>query len=142
MIVWLAAIVQEYGEHGHYTQFYIGRENKRRKASGSTLSNSSRTTRSQVQPPPGPEKAFGAALRHLRRRQGFSQEKLALDAGFDRTYISLVERGLRSPTVRAVVKLAEVLEVPPSEIIKRMEAHLSGESTPPEVASAGRRKRN
>ena len=82
----------------------------------------------QVQPPPGPEKAFGDALRHIRRREGFSQERLALDSGFDRTYISLVERGLRSPTVRAVVKLAEVLEVRPSEIVKRMEREIGEEA--------------
>ncbi len=74
------------------------------------------------------EKAFGNTLRHIRRRQGFSQERLALDSGFDRTYISLVERGLRSPTVRAVVKLAEVLEVPPSEIVKRMEREIGEEA--------------
>ena len=54
-----------------------------------------------------------------------SQERLALDSGLDRTYVSLVERGIRSPTVRTVVKLAEVLRVRPSEIIRRMEALLT-----------------
>lgn len=53
-----------------------------------------------------------------------SQEQLAFDSGFDRTYISLVERGVRSPTVRSLVKLAEVLQVPSSEILARMEALL------------------
>ena len=50
------------------------------------------------------------------------------EAGFDRTYISLIERGVRSPTIRAIVKLAGVLEIRPSEIIQRMEARLSGEA--------------
>jgi transcriptional regulator with XRE-family HTH domain len=51
-----------------------------------------------------------------------SQEQLALDSGLDRTYVSLIERGVQSPTIRSVVKLATVLDVKPSEIILRMEA--------------------
>jgi transcriptional regulator with XRE-family HTH domain len=50
-----------------------------------------------------------------------SVKPLAFDSGFDRTFISLVERGVRSPTVRSLVKLAEVLQVPSSEILARME---------------------
>ena len=50
-----------------------------------------------------------------------SQEELAFDSGFDRTYISMVERGVRSPTIRSLVKLAEVLDVKPSEIVSHME---------------------
>ncbi len=65
------------------------------------------------------------ALRHFRSQKGLSQEQLGLEGGFDRTYISLMERGLRSPTLRAVVKLAEVLQVSPSEIIKRMEREMA-----------------
>ena len=53
-----------------------------------------------------------------------SQEALALEAGFDRTYISLVERGIQSPTVRNLVKLAAALQVRASEIVVRMEAAL------------------
>lgn len=82
----------------------------------------------QIQPDSGPEKAFGIALRTVRKERGLSQERLALDCGFDRTYVSLVERGMRSPTVRSVVKLAKVLGVRPSEIVHRMEDHLGMES--------------
>jgi len=49
---------------------------------------------------------------------------LALEGDFDRTYISLIERGLRSPTMRTVVRLAEVLDVRPSELTQEMEAAL------------------
>jgi transcriptional regulator with XRE-family HTH domain len=80
--------------------------------------------RKQIQPSSGPEKAFGEALRRIRERKELSQEQLALDAGLDRTYISLVERGVRSPTVRTVVKLAQVLNVAPSLIIREMEKKL------------------
>jgi len=78
-------------------------------------------TRKQVQPEIGPEKAFGQALREIRTGKEVSQERLGLDAGFDRTYISLIERGINSPTIRTVVKLAGVLEVKPSAIVVRME---------------------
>jgi transcriptional regulator with XRE-family HTH domain len=79
----------------------------------------------QIQPVSGSEKAFGQALRLIREERKLSQEKLALEAEFDRTYISLIERGVRSPTVRALVRLAEALKVRPSEMILRMEAHLA-----------------
>jgi transcriptional regulator with XRE-family HTH domain len=75
----------------------------------------------QIQPAFGPEKAFGLALRDIRTERGISQEQLALDGDFDRTFPSLIERGLRSPSIRTLVRLAEVLKVRPSEIVRRME---------------------
>jgi transcriptional regulator with XRE-family HTH domain len=81
----------------------------------------SQSRRRHVHPESGPEKAFGQALQEFRKARQVSQERLGLTAGLDRTYISLVERGLRSPTIRTVVLLAEVLEVRPSEIVLRME---------------------
>lgn len=81
--------------------------------------------RRHIQPLAGPERAFGDALREIRKEHGVSQEQLALDCGLDRTYVSLIERGVQSPTVRSVLKLAAVLGVRPSEIILRMEALMS-----------------
>jgi transcriptional regulator with XRE-family HTH domain len=78
----------------------------------------------QIQPQIGPEKAFGQALRSVREEREISQEALAHECGFDRTYVSLIERGLRSPTVRVVVRLAEILKVKPSELVARMETKL------------------
>jgi transcriptional regulator with XRE-family HTH domain len=73
----------------------------------------------------GPERAFGDALREIGKEHGISQEQLALDSGLDRTYVSLIERGAQSPTIRSVLKLADVLGVNPSEIVQRMEWFLS-----------------
>ena len=81
---------------------------------------------SRSNPRLGPEKAFGQALREIRMGKEISQEQLGLDAGFDRTYISLIERGINSPTIRTVVKLARVLQVPPSVIVARMEQLIPG----------------
>lgn len=80
--------------------------------------------RKQIQPSRGPEKAIGLAIREIRIEREMSQEQLAFECGFDRTYISLVERGIRSPTIRSLVKLATALEVRPSEVLVRMEALL------------------
>jgi transcriptional regulator with XRE-family HTH domain len=50
----------------------------------------------------------------------FPRERLRLEAGFDRTYISLIERGINSPTIRTVVKRARDLKVTPTELLGRM----------------------
>ena len=87
--------------------------------------------RRQIQPASGPEKAFGQALREIREGRKLSQERLALEAQFDRTYVSLIERGIKSPTIRAVVRLAEVLKVRPSQVLQRMEVFLAKHKKPP-----------
>jgi transcriptional regulator with XRE-family HTH domain len=85
-------------------------------------------TRSRhIQPFSGTEKAFGLALREVRKGRDISQEQLGLQADFDRTYISLIERGIQSPTVRTVVRLAAILQTRPSVIIRRMERILAAE---------------
>jgi DNA-binding XRE family transcriptional regulator len=80
--------------------------------------------RSHIHPRSGPERAFGQALREVRLERGLSQEELALEGGFDRTYISLLERGVQSPTLRTVFKLSEVLHTRASEIVRRTEMRL------------------
>jgi len=102
---------------------------------------SPRKSKRHVQPPAGPEKAFGQAFRELRTTRGVSQEHLALEAGFDRTYVSLIERVISSPTIRAVCRLGEVLKVRPSEMMRRMEQILSGETKPRVPETAPRRRR-
>jgi transcriptional regulator with XRE-family HTH domain len=54
---------------------------------------------------------FGTNLRKIRISRGFSQEFLALKIGFDRTYVSLLERGLRNPSLLTIVVFAEFLKV-------------------------------
>ena len=61
---------------------------------------------------------LGRNLRAWRLERGMSQEQLALDAGMKRSYVSELERGLRNPTVRALGRLAEALNVEPCELVK------------------------
>ena len=76
-----------------------------------------------------PEVAFGKAVQARRQEQGLSQERLALEAGLHRTYISLLERGLRSPKLGTIYRLADVLALNPSEMVARAEAVAASAST-------------
>jgi transcriptional regulator with XRE-family HTH domain len=71
-----------------------------------------------------PETAFGEVIRELRQRRGLSQEALSFACQRHRTYVSLVERGKNSPSLRTVWLMAEALEVHPSELIRRAERRL------------------
>jgi transcriptional regulator with XRE-family HTH domain len=75
----------------------------------------------QIQPTDLKARAIGAVVRELREQAGHSQEQLSGECGFDRTYISRVERGIINPTVSRLWRIAEALETPLSQIAKRME---------------------
>jgi transcriptional regulator with XRE-family HTH domain len=72
-----------------------------------------------------PEKALQALGDAIRARRseidGLSQEGLADLAGMHRTYVSEIERGLRNPSYRNLVKLATALALPLSELVARAE---------------------
>ena len=56
---------------------------------------------------------FGRRLRLLREHRGISQERLAIQSGLDRTYVSAIDRGKKNPTLVIIHKLAEALDVNP-----------------------------
>ena len=63
------------------------------------------------------DKAFSAVIRRLRQERNISQEKLALEAELHRTYISQLERGLKSPSLKTVYKISKVLGTPLPELM-------------------------
>jgi transcriptional regulator with XRE-family HTH domain len=65
--------------------------------------------------------AYGFAFRSLRKEAGLSQERLAHLSDLDRTYVSGIERGERNPSLTNLLKLADALHVPLSEIARRAE---------------------
>jgi transcriptional regulator with XRE-family HTH domain len=60
---------------------------------------------------------LGANVRKFRKLKGMSQEQLALEAGMERSYVSDLERGTRNPSVRALGRLADALDIPPHELL-------------------------
>ena len=78
-----------------------------------------------MQRDPALQATFGIVLRKLRVEKGLSQEALALESGLDRTFVSMLERGLRQPTLSSLFALAEALQIPASRIVKLTEKDIS-----------------
>ncbi|WP_219884755.1 helix-turn-helix domain-containing protein [Merismopedia glauca] len=68
---------------------------------------------------------FGQCLRNARTKTGLSQEKLAEAANLDRTYISLLERGKRNPSLLCLASLCRALDINLSELFKPMQSDKS-----------------
>lgn len=65
--------------------------------------------------------SLGLALREARKAKNISQEQLAFKTGYSRSYIGYLERGEKSPTLRALFELCHPLSVAPSEIVSKVE---------------------
>jgi transcriptional regulator with XRE-family HTH domain len=59
---------------------------------------------------------LGRRIATLRKRSGFTQEQFAEAAEYSVEFISLVERGVNSPTVAGIEKMAKVLKVEPRDL--------------------------
>lgn len=66
----------------------------------------------------------GAVIRELRVSKGKTQEVVSGLAGLDRTHYSKIERGLRSPTIDTLFKIAHAFDMAPHEIILDIEKAL------------------
>jgi len=74
-----------------------------------------------------PNKAFGEVLRAIRKKRCKTQAKLAEDADLDRTYISLLETGQRSPTLDTIWALCAALNVNASEVLAKTKEEMEKE---------------
>lgn len=61
--------------------------------------------------------AFPDVLRQMREARGFTQEALGHEVGLDRTFISMLERRKRNPSLETIVKLSLALDMRPEEFI-------------------------
>ncbi len=55
---------------------------------------------------------FGKRLRSVRRQKDLTQQQLAEAVGISVEFLSLMERGINSPSFETLEKLSEVLQVP------------------------------
>ena len=67
------------------------------------------------------QKRFGQIVHERRKAAGISQEALADKAGLHRTYISLLERGLRMPSLGVLQCLAKAFKTTMVDLVAEVE---------------------
>jgi transcriptional regulator with XRE-family HTH domain len=60
---------------------------------------------------------LGTNLREARERLGLTQEQVAERCGVHATEVSRIEGGKRDPRISTLIRLANALEVKPSELL-------------------------
>jgi transcriptional regulator with XRE-family HTH domain len=63
-------------------------------------------------------KALALRIKTLRQNKGWSQERLAEEAEMHRTYLGGIERGLRNPALRNLIKISQALGVSMAELFQ------------------------
>jgi transcriptional regulator with XRE-family HTH domain len=71
--------------------------------------------------------AVSAILKAIRRRLNVSQERLAHQAGVDRTYVAKVERAIFNPTIYRINRVLRAAGVPWREFGEALDAALNAE---------------
>jgi transcriptional regulator with XRE-family HTH domain len=64
-------------------------------------------------------KTLAANVVRLRKAKSLSQEKLALEAEVDRTYVSQIERRINNPSLLVLYKLAERLGTTVDQLVAK-----------------------
>lgn len=60
---------------------------------------------------------FAGNVRRLRAKKKLSQKALADKVGISVSYVSMLERGQRSPPLETIEKMAKALGVPPAALL-------------------------
>ncbi|MEM9515766.1 MAG: XRE family transcriptional regulator [Actinomycetota bacterium] len=61
--------------------------------------------------------AVGAAVREARHRAGLSMREFAASCGVSQPFVSAIERGLSTPSIATLYRMAEVLELDPADLL-------------------------
>lgn len=67
---------------------------------------------------------FAKVLKAQRLKKGMSQEFLAHHVGLHRTYISQLERGLKSPSLTTIYRICDILGMKVSEFIRLVDEEI------------------
>jgi transcriptional regulator with XRE-family HTH domain len=76
-------------------------------------------------------KTLGDILRDFRKREGLTQEEVALAADLERTHVSMIERSIYMPTLKTFFAYCRGLSVAPSEVVAKIDDELGDPSTWP-----------
>jgi XRE family transcriptional regulator, regulator of sulfur utilization len=71
---------------------------------------------------------FPIVVKQLRKARGWSQEELAERADLNRSYIGEIERGIATPSLATLSKLAGSFELSPSTLLAHCEQQIAGDS--------------
>ena len=63
----------------------------------------------------------GKVIQEYREKRGLSQEVVSGLADIGRTHLSAIERGIRKPTLETFFKIADALDILPSELMRMIE---------------------
>jgi len=69
--------------------------------------------------------AFGDVLRRLRVEQGLTQEALAHQSDYHPVYVRSLELGRHSPSLVTILRLARVIGVDASELVRQVEQEIT-----------------
>lgn len=85
------------------------------------------------------QQRFGQVIRRRRLELELGQEALADKATLHRTHVSMIERGLRMPTLGVIKKLADALETSMAALMADLESSVVPSGSPKETRPPGRR---
>ncbi|WP_322922149.1 helix-turn-helix transcriptional regulator [Paenibacillus campi] len=63
----------------------------------------------------------GKIIKSLRIKNDMNQEDLAFECNVDRSYISMLERGLNEPSLTKIFEISKALNITPSQFVKMVE---------------------
>ena len=70
------------------------------------------------------DQAFAEVLKRLRKKKSVSQEAFGFEIGLHRTYISQLERGIKSPTLKTIYKISRALEINLRDLMAMIEQEM------------------
>ncbi len=70
---------------------------------------------------PYDKKAFGVTISKLRVRKGLTQERMSGLAGIARSHLVALENGEKTVKLDTLWRIADALEISPSELIRKVE---------------------
>jgi len=68
-----------------------------------------------------PEEIFGTIIRDVRNQKSISQEELSRKTGLDRSFLSQIETGKKSPSLSTILKLSKAFDINISDLMKKFE---------------------